>query len=331
MRNLVPRRFRLMRGNLLCFVSGACVVITMLSFFAPLSRSSRDDNHDVLATSLTSTTFSVIKHKDGKWMFDNACETNESFTKTKLHTPTGDTNIFLYPPQQDVWVSGFIWREGKWELDLVDIMHNILKQHPGWIFMDVGANIGVYSVSLAKAGREVIAIEPLATNVKRLCRSLKEGQFEGVVHLIKNAVSDSRRPITLGGMPSNVGGTYIKDVADESADSVKESEQTILLDDLAHVLHGRTVIMKMDIEKHEARALKGGTNFFRLVDVRYLLMEFNTEKQQGDSVKWVVQFLQEHHMVAVKPGNFSHTYDPAKLLDWPSDVMWIKETLTSRN
>ncbi|XP_067685269.1 uncharacterized protein [Haliotis asinina] len=322
MKNLVPRRFRWMRDNLLCFVSGACVVFIILSFYGPHSRRSRGNNHGVLVSSLSSQTFSVIKHKDGEWIFNNVCDTNESFKKAKLHTPTGDTDIFLYPPEQDVWVSGFIWREGKWELDLVHIVHNLMKEHSSWIFMDVGANIGVYTVSMAKAGREVIAVEPLPSNVVRLCRSLKEGRFEGVVHLITNPVSDSRRRISFGVMPANVGGTFVKDVL---GDSEKDSAQTILLDDLAQMLRGRTVVMKMDIEKHEARALKGGRNFFQLVDVRYLLMEFNMEKHQDVSVKWVVQFLREHYMVPVKPGNFSYMLDPGKLLDWPSDVMWIKK------
>jgi FkbM family methyltransferase len=49
---------------------------------------------------------------------------------------------------------------------------------PGMTFLDVGANMGYYSLMAASLGAKVIAIEPLQSNIQLLNRSMKANGFD---------------------------------------------------------------------------------------------------------------------------------------------------------
>jgi tRNA1(Val) A37 N6-methylase TrmN6 len=91
---------------------------------------------------------------------------------------------------------------------LVNLIYTLLRNDPGLQFIDLGANLGVFSLAVAKLGRKVIAVEPLSINLKRLCKSVFENEFEDYITIVHNAISDSYEKVTLGMEKGNVGGTF---------------------------------------------------------------------------------------------------------------------------
>lgn len=77
----------------------------------------------------------------------------------------------------DQWVSGNIIRQGMWEGHLVTRIHNILKNEPDVVFLDIGANVGVFSLTVAKLGRTTVSVDALEGNVARLCQSMRDGKL----------------------------------------------------------------------------------------------------------------------------------------------------------
>jgi hypothetical protein len=71
----------------------------------------------------------------------------------------------------------------------------------------------------------------------------------------------------------NVGGTYVKD-AITGGDLIS----SIYLDDLLPLFDLKEVVIKMDVETHEANVLKGAEQFFKSVQVHYFLLEFVSHK-----------------------------------------------------
>jgi FkbM family methyltransferase len=59
---------------------------------------------------------------------------------------------------------------------------------PGDLFLDIGANIGVYSVYAAECGAEVIAVEPVPHNAERVRENLAVNGYAGQV--VQAALSD---------------------------------------------------------------------------------------------------------------------------------------------
>ncbi|XP_071095728.1 uncharacterized protein [Haliotis cracherodii] len=275
------------------------------------------DKYFLRETSLIGAT--VISRSNTSWSRDDgACNGDTSFVKTVLHSPAGDTPIYVHPMSEDIWVSATIIKGQVWEGDLVTKFYNYFKQDDELVLVDIGGNIGVYGLTIARMGRKAVLVEPLLKNVKKLCHSIRDGNYSHV-YIVHNAVSNTRVKVEFGSYANNVGGTYVKPVTSES----RETAQSLLLGDLLEVFQLRKVAMKMDIEGHEDEALLGADTFFAKVDVRYLLMEWNTHINKSEA-KHIIGFLTKHNMVPVHPVN-EHMLALNGSGQWPGDVLWKKD------
>ena len=247
------------------------------------------------------------------------------FVKTTLRSPAGNTPIYVYSVTVDQWVSGSIINQGIWERGGVQTMYDLMKIHPDADFVDLGANLGVYGLTLAKMGRRVILIDPLLSNVKRLCKSVREGHFSNEVYVIHNAMSDKRYPVGFGTYKGNVGGTYVKEVTPSGTEVTSpdtEIAQAVFLDDLLEMFNFKKVIMKIDVETHETRALLGGERFFSTVDVIIVQLEWNAHKKDGGDI---IRFLTKHNMKPYHPTTQGAALDLNSFDKWPGDILWKKE------
>ena len=96
------------------------------------------------------------------------------------------------PHTQDMYISGSV-HEGK-EPWGVFIWDRVVEQTPvtgrGLLFVDVGANLGFFSLAAASLGYRVISFEPMTRNMWKLARSVERNDgFEARVALYQNAVT----------------------------------------------------------------------------------------------------------------------------------------------
>jgi FkbM family methyltransferase len=123
---------------------------------------------------------------------------------------------------------------------------------PGAVTLDIGANIGFYTVNLARwAGPsgKVHAFEADEMNFERLLRTTKG--LPGVV-ATRSAVGATGGEARLSGFPLNVGH-YIAQDRDEVASKIVP---LVAVDD--YFTRGESVdFIKMDIEGYECHALRG--------------------------------------------------------------------------
>ena len=82
--------------------------------------------------------------------------------------------VCLYPDEVDMHLSRKIREDGTWEPHMVKLFLDILKKDPELGFIDIGANIGVYSLSAAAAGHSVVAVEPFEENLKHLAGGIQQ-------------------------------------------------------------------------------------------------------------------------------------------------------------
>lgn len=123
-----------------------------------------------------------------------------------------------------------------------------------FVFLDVGANIGLYSIYAAQYCREagkdadIYAIEPGQSTAERLTDNLTAS--EAKVQVIRAAVSDAPGTGHLGGGETNRGEARLMDA---------DSGEIVIIDTLARIAltHGLTKIdaLKLDIEGHDLKAL----------------------------------------------------------------------------
>ncbi|SFJ13166.1 FkbM family methyltransferase [Albimonas pacifica] len=128
-------------------------------------------------------------------------------------------------------------------------------------FYDIGANFGLYSVTLGRAHPELAieAFEPVSRTRAKLARNLGLNGLETRVQVHALALSDAAGEAEIAIDPRSSGLSTLSASDAEAARrafSTAETIRTARLDDLSTAT-GETLAIKIDVEGHEAAALAG--------------------------------------------------------------------------
>lgn len=138
---------------------------------------------------------------------------------------------------------------GLWEPFLKGILADEIKNSD--IVVDVGANIGIYVIPLAKRISKVIAFEPHPKTSEMLERSIKLNRLHNVLLIKKPAGKSKERVLfSLSVAPMNSGINPHHEV-----DSIIESE-TIDLDSIL-AMEDRVDWLLIDVEGYEVNVVEG--------------------------------------------------------------------------
>ncbi|XP_071175148.1 uncharacterized protein LOC143079406 isoform X2 [Mytilus galloprovincialis] len=267
------------------------------------------------------------------WSKNNkVCSECQNFIKATLKTPYGNTPIFVYPAAQDPWVSGILISSGHFEAEKSSIMFDLLKSDPELNLIDIGANIGVYTLSAAKMGRKVLAVEALDRNVRHICASVAGGGLQDKVTLVHNAISNSNGVVNLGVDKNNMGGTFV-DVDSDHIKKLKEGRaqgtygtvHTIKMDDLLKIpgiKNFKKVVVKMDIEGFEAKAMEGASLFFEKIKIVGFIMEWEFHRKQK-TADTILKFMSKHNFIPHSLSSAKQKLDYTKSESWGYDVLWL--------
>jgi FkbM family methyltransferase len=160
-------------------------------------------------------------------------------------------NFKIYLMQTDLDVGITLIKSNIYEPHTTRAIANTLKV--GDVFLDLGANIGYFSLLAASIVHEtgkVIAFEPNVQNLQLLYSSILENRFENVT-VYPFAASNSNQILRLTSFGSN---GYLE--AALSGGSNFQLVQSVILDEL--LKHEKRLdVVKMDIEGYETLALRG--------------------------------------------------------------------------
>jgi len=137
---------------------------------------------------------------------------------------------------------------------------------PGSVVLDVGANIGIYTLLAAKRGAKVFAVEADPRNVEMLQYHVHLNGFDDLVTIFPVAVSDREGTATLYRSPGNSGHSNLFD----GIDPVQVPCLTIDSLGLPPI-----DVCKMDIEGNELKALKGMEATIQYSPRMKMLTEYN--------------------------------------------------------
>lgn len=137
---------------------------------------------------------------------------------------------------------------------------------PGCTVLDVGANVGIYTLLAAKRGARVFAIEADPHNAERLRHHLHLNGLDENVTVLPVAVGDRAGSVRLFRDPCNSGHSNIF----EGVDPVEVPLCTIDSLNLPPI-----DVCKMDIEGNEVPALEGMEETIRRSPHMRMLVEYN--------------------------------------------------------
>jgi FkbM family methyltransferase len=126
----------------------------------------------------------------------------------------------------------------------------------GAVVVDVGANIGFYTVPLARAGARVFAFEPMAANHARLVRNVAANGLEERVTAVRVAVGETEGTLELAPEPGGAETGNAAPAEPGAANAV--SVEVRPLDALAAELRIEGCdLVKIDVEGGELAVLRG--------------------------------------------------------------------------
>lgn len=148
-------------------------------------------------------------------------------------------------------ISECLLKYGYWENALIQYAETYLKDDS--VILDVGANIGTWSIPLALKNRTVHSFEPYDASFYALCGNIFLNHKEGVVHPHHVALIDD---------PAKHTTLYMEEEENRGGCKLLETSET-----LPHRYQLRTLdsfnldkvdFIKLDVEGQELNVLKGG-------------------------------------------------------------------------
>ncbi|HMF72749.1 MAG TPA: FkbM family methyltransferase [Flavitalea sp.] len=183
----------------------------------------------------------------------------------------------------DDWIQQHLYFLGEYEEKEIRFLISVLE--PGDVFIDLGANIGLFSLvasSIITDAGKVYAFEPYSENFVRLKHHLQLNQCTNVI-AEQSAVSDRAGTIDLKGDRSSSNKGMISQY--NKTFTVSETVPCLALDKYySDKIKTSVKCIKLDIEGGELNAIRGMAGILR-IDKPILLIEVNDEilKMAGSS------------------------------------------------
>jgi FkbM family methyltransferase len=174
--------------------------------------------------------------------------------------------INLHPPGEHI--SDAIRKNGFWEGITSEILIELIRETNPSLFIDVGANVGWFSLLCASYGVPCVAFEPVHANAELLRASVKDNRYGGLIDVHKVCLGRSNGVCSLNIFASNMGVCSTRDIGIRTG---VEQCQLRRLD--SYEWNCQNAILKIDVEESELEVLEGARSL--LGRCSYLLIEIS--------------------------------------------------------
>jgi FkbM family methyltransferase len=248
--------------------------------------------------------------------------------------------ICVHDPKNDKYVSSSLKSQGVWEYPNVNFFMKVLRADPSLQVLDLGAQLGQYTLYATTLGRLSVAVEPFYDNYIRLHASAMRGNLTDKITLVNNGLSDKRGEVKrLLRSEDNNGGQKIDDSINGSLTNQTQTNQaddkyslvTIEMNDLAAVLpqNFTQALMKIDIEGYEFKAFKKAGVLLKRVHVPVIMFEW---LEKNDPERFPDSEVDEFFRFMKANGYTPREIDSLNELSislhrvWPKDILFVMDS-----
>ena len=163
--------------------------------------------------------------------------------------------------------------------------------------VDIGANVGIISIYLAKKYPflKIYAFEPVKRNYDNLIKNIKLNNIpDGTIITENKAVTKDGRRIKMNFDIKNSGGSFGEDIKDQQNINVKNSVDSISLDDIFQKYSITNLkLLKIDCEGFEYEILYN-TEKENLKNIHAMRGEFHNKNKSDNDAQELLKFIQHY-------------------------------------
>ena len=189
-----------------------------------------------------------------------------------------------------------IFFKDDYEVEQINYLKHLIKKNNVKKFIDIGAHMGIYSTIISNENIDVIAFEPYKKSFEQLNTNKRLNNFDNLI-IYNYALSDKNQKIIMW-VPDKEksGGMSIFDKNDEELKKYKENdlikvEAASMIGDDVLKFERETLAIKIDVERHEQKVLKG---IKKLLQKNYVILQMEIfDKRQKD----IIEYLKENNFI----------------------------------
>ncbi len=197
------------------------------------------------------------------------------------------------------------------EPETIDWINNF-KINNEFIFWDVGANIGLYSIYAAlKFNKKIkiIAFEPSSSNIRILTRNISINNFSEIINVNQIALTDKKNVFLNMNEPEFIEGSSLNTFGEnfnyEGKEFRSKQKYKIFGTTLDNMIDEKILMVpdyiKIDVDGIEHLILRGGDKLFFSKKIKSVLIEINENfENQKNSI---LSFMQNHNFKFIKKEN----------------------------
>jgi FkbM family methyltransferase len=142
----------------------------------------------------------------------------------------------------------------------IKFVRKICQDLPGY-YLDIGANIGLFSILLsdiaAKNNAKIIAFEPIKKIYNQFLESVQANKIGDVVDIRNYGLSDSDQEVSIWTDSENMGGSTINPTDEYKLKTVPEKIIIKKGDSVLSEISNQISFIKIDVEGHELHVFLG--------------------------------------------------------------------------
>ena len=160
---------------------------------------------------------------------------------------------FILFPLDNATDNKMIISSKKYDTEELNILKN-LKKNKESVFLDIGANMGYYSIMSSNYGfKKIYAFEPVPKMINRIQKNIKINNLEQLVEVIPYALGEEKKEVSFYEEPTNYGGSSLFQA------SQRTSKIIIKMITLNEFISNNSIknidALKIDVEGYEDRVL----------------------------------------------------------------------------
>lgn len=247
----------------------------------------------------------------------------EKLKSVKINLENKSFNMLVY--KKDDTVSDSLSLYGFWERKetkniLFSLLYYAKKKNitkNDIYILDIGANIGWYSLFLGKKGYNIISFEPSPSNYYILLKNFCLNK-EISISIINSGLDSSTKNCSLYHPKNNIGNALTFDGKKKNLKKyIKEDIKLSKLSDyLPYLINKNLAFIKLDIEGSEVKALEGGLDLITKYHVPFILMEWSPDliMLKGSDPKLFLEMLENNGYKISKEDFLSKQFIPLEQL-----------------